>query len=149
VLQPQFSHINTDNPDLTAFNARKGKLLLYHGLADNLIAPQGSDHYYHRVLATMGGTAEVQKFFRYYHVPGLTHNGRLETGPKVPAPQSALGRDEMFQTLQAWVEQGTAPTTITATSADGTVSLPLCVYPQKVRYSGTGPVTAAGSYTCQ
>lgn len=149
VLQPQFANINTDNPDLTAFNARKGKLLLYHGLADNLIAPQGSDNYYNRVLTTMGGTAEVQKFFRYYHVPGLTHNGRLEAGAKVPAPQSALGRDEMFQALQAWVEQGTAPGTITATSSDGTVSLPMCVYPQKVRYSGTGSVTAAGSYTCQ
>ncbi|UUZ69195.1 tannase/feruloyl esterase family alpha/beta hydrolase [Polaromonas sp. P2-4] len=54
VLQPQFSNINTDNPDLTAFNNRKGKLLLYHGLSDNLIAPQGSINYYNRVTTTMG-----------------------------------------------------------------------------------------------
>jgi Tannase and feruloyl esterase len=148
-LQPQFSQINTDNPDLSAFNARKGKLLLYHGLADNLIAPQGSDNYYNRVASTMGGIAEVQKFFRYYHVPGLAHNGRLQAPANVPAPQNVLGRDEMFQALQAWVESGTVPTTLTVTSSDASVSMPLCVYPQKVTYAGSGSVTAAGSYSCQ
>lgn len=148
-LQPQFSQINTDNPDLSAFNSRKGKLLLYHGLADTLIAPQGSDNYYNRVASGMGGIAEVQKFFRYYHVPGLPHNGRLQAPANVPAPQNVLGRDEMFQTLQAWVEQGTNPSTLNVTSADGNVSMPLCVYPQKVQYGGTGPVTAASSYSCQ
>jgi feruloyl esterase len=148
-LQPQFSQINTDNPDLSAFNAGKGKLLLYHGLADNLIAPQGSDNYYNRVASTMGGLAEVQKFFRYYHVPGLAHSGRLDAPANLPAPQNVLGRDEMFQVLQAWVESGTEPTTLTVTSSDASVSMPLCVYPQKVTYGGSGSVTAAGSYSCQ
>ena len=148
-LQPQLGNINTDNPDLTAFNARKGKLLQYHGLADNLIAPQGSDNYYSRVATRMGGVPELQKFFRYYHVPGLSHSGRLTAAPNQPAPQTALGRDELFLALQAWVEQGTVPTTITTTSSDGTVSLPMCVYPLKVQYSGSGPVTSASSYGCQ
>jgi len=60
-----------------------------------------------------------------------------------------LGRDEMFQALQAWVEQGTDPSTLTVKSGDGNVSMPLCIYPQKVHYGGTGPVTAASSYSCQ
>ena len=48
-LQPAFGDINTDNPDLSAFKARNGKLIMYHGLADVLIPPQGSINYYHRV----------------------------------------------------------------------------------------------------
>jgi feruloyl esterase len=147
-LQSQFANINTDNPDLTAFNARGGKLFMYHGLADGLIAPQGSSNYYSRVASTMGGVAETQKFFRYYEIPGFTHSGRLEASPKIPLPQSALGRDEMFIALQAWVESGTAPGRINVSSSDASVSLPLCVYPQKITYSGTGAVTAAASYTC-
>jgi feruloyl esterase len=148
-LQSSFANINTDNPDLSAFNDRKGKLLLYHGLADNLIAPQGSDNYYSRVSSLMGGAAAAHTFFRYYQVPGLAHSGRLSAAPGVPVPQSALGRDELFQALQTWVESGTAPTAFNVTSSDNTVSLPLCLYPQKVTYSGSGPVTAAGSYACR
>lgn len=148
-LQSSFSNINTDNPDLSAFNARKGKLLLYHGLADNLIAPQGSDNYYSRVSALMGGTAEVQKFFRYYRIPGLSHSGRLSAPSTTPVPQTVLGRDEMFQALQTWVEGSTAPSTLNVTSSDGSVSLPMCLYPQKVTYLGSGAVTAAASYGCR
>jgi Tannase and feruloyl esterase len=149
VLQPQLANINTDNPDLTAFNSRGGKVLLYHGLADGLIAPQGSDNYYSRVASTMGGVAETQKFFRYYQIPGFTHSGRLEGAPSVPVPQSALGRDEMFVALQAWVESATAPGRIDVKSSDSSVSLPMCVYPQKITYSGTGAVKAAASYGCK
>jgi feruloyl esterase len=148
-LQSQFSDINTDDADLSAFKARGGKLLMFHGLADNLIASQGSDNYYNRVASLQGGFTPTQSFFRYYHVPGFAHTGRLEAGPGVPVPQSARGRDEMFTALKAWVEQGTAPGTITVTSSNNLVSLPLCVYPKKITYSGSGAVTAAGSYTCQ
>jgi Tannase and feruloyl esterase len=149
VLQQQFANINTDNPDLTAFNNRKGKLIMYHGLADNLIAPQGSDNYYGRVSAAMGGTPGTQSFFRFFHIPGLAHSGRLEASPGVPVPQSVLGRDEMFLALQGWVEGGTAPGRIDINSSDASASLPMCVYPQKITYSGTGSVRAAGNYTCQ
>jgi hypothetical protein len=149
VLQQQFANINTDNPDLTAFNNRKGKVILYHGLADNLIAPQGSDNYYGRVSAAMGGTAATQSFFRYYQIPGLAHSGRLTASTGVPVPQTVLGRDEMFLALQNWVEGGTAPGRIDISSSDASVSLPMCLYPQKITYSGTGSVTAAGSYACQ
>lgn len=148
-LQSQFANINTDNPDLTAFNSHNGKLLMYHGLADNLIASQGSDNYYNRVSSGMGSTSATQNFFRYYHVPGLPHGGRLSGGAAVPLPQTALGRDEMFLALQSWVEAGTAPGPINVTSADSTVSLPLCVYPKKITYSGSGSASAAASYTCQ
>jgi feruloyl esterase len=148
-LQSSFSNINTDNPDLSGFTRRNGKLMLYHGLADNLIAPEGSINYYTRTAAGMGGIVEIQEFFKFYLVPGLGHTGRVTAGPKVPVPQTALGRDEMFTALQKWVETGEGPGTITVSSADNSTSLPLCVYPAKITYSGAGAVTAAASYRCQ
>lgn len=147
-LQSQFSNINTDNPDLTAFSGRNGKILQYHGLNDNLIAPQGSDNYYNRVAAVMGGVTATQSFYKLYHIPGLAHTGHFTGGPSVPLPQPSLGRDEMFQALQNWVENGTAPGRIDVTSSDSTVTMPLCVYPAKATYSGSGSVTATASYNC-
>jgi hypothetical protein len=43
----------------------------------------------------------------------------------------------------------TGPDRIDVTSSDATVSIPLCLYPQKVSYNGTGAVTAAASYSCK
>jgi hypothetical protein len=158
VLQPQFSNINTDNPDLARFHAHGGKVIVYHGLADILIPPQGSTHYYSRVAATMDGTTKVQAFFRFYLIPGFGHGGVGSLDPatgtttsanKVPLPQTALGRDELFKALENWVENGVAPGRIDMSSADSSVSLPLCVYPEKITYRGSGLVTAAASYTCQ
>ena len=67
----------------------------------------------------------------------------------MPVPQPASGRDEMFAALQAWVEQEDAPAQQELVSADESVSLPLCVYPQAITSRGEGPVTSAESYTCQ
>lgn len=148
-LQPEFSHINTDNPDLAAFAGAGGRMLMYHGMADEYIPPQGTIHYYERVLEQMGGVDAVQEFFRLYLIPGFTHSGRSEGAPSVPVPQPASGRDEMFAALQAWVEQEDAPAQQKLVSADENVSLPLCVYPQAITSRGEGPVTSAESYTCQ
>lgn len=148
-LQPQFSRINTDNPDLAEFAALGGKLLMYHGLSDEYIPVQGSLNYYTRVMAHMGGGGAVAKFFRFYLIPGFTHSGRSEGKPSVPVPQPSSGRDEMFVALQNWVERGKGPGVIQVRSSDGTVSLPLCVYPLKTTYRGTGSVKSAGSYSCR
>lgn len=148
-LQPQFSAINTDHPDLTGFAAAGGKLLMYHGLVDEYIPVQGSINYYKRVLARMGGTATVSEFFRFYLIPGFTHSGRSQGLPFVPVPQPAAGRDEMFAALQDWVERAKAPGMIKVTSSDASTSLPLCVYPAKPMYRGTGPVKSAASYVCR
>jgi hypothetical protein len=41
--------MGTDNPDLSGFKKAGGKLVIYHGLADQLIFPQGTINYYRRV----------------------------------------------------------------------------------------------------
>lgn len=39
-LQAEFGNINTDNPDLSPFKKRGGKMLTWHGPADELIMPK-------------------------------------------------------------------------------------------------------------
>ena len=75
LLQPQFSHINTDNPDLLQFSKAGGKIVMYQGLADEYIPPQGAINYYESVIATMGGAEGVGQFYRFYLIPGFTHSG--------------------------------------------------------------------------
>lgn len=160
-LQSSFSNINTDNPDLSAFQAAGGKILTYHGLADDKIFPAGSVNYFERVAAQMGGASTVQSFYRLFLIPGLAHDSSFSTSAsidpatgaqistaKMPLPQPAAGRDEMFQALRDWVEKGIAPAQIMVSSSDGTASRPLCLYPQIVHYDG-GSVNSAASYSCR
>lgn len=148
LLQPQFSDINTDTPELTQFAASGGKIVMYQGMADEYIPAQGAINYYERVIARTGGVEAVRQFYRLYLIPGFTHSGRSEGRPFVPTPQPSSGRDEMFKALQNWVENGAAPEAIQVQSSDSRVSLPLCVYPLKITYRGNGPAKSAASYFC-
>jgi hypothetical protein len=80
--------LDTDDPDLSAFQRRGGKALLWHGLADRLIPPQGTTQYYDRVQRTMGGAAKTNSFLRLFLAPGVDH---CSGGPG-PAPSDALAR---------------------------------------------------------
>ncbi|MDH6590358.1 hypothetical protein M2165_000247 [Variovorax sp. TBS-050B] len=151
-LQAAFANINTDNPDLSAFRDRKGKLLSYHGLADTLIPPQGTLHYYGRVAAQMGGIAATQDFYRLYLVPGMGHgfnNGTANPDANPPLPTNA----QLYALLTDWVEKGIAPparleVATTASAAFPVVKTrPLCLYPLKAVYNAGDPNTAA-SYSC-
>lgn len=134
------SIIGTDDPDLSAFRDRGGKLLTWHGLADPLIFPNGTIHYRHQVEASMGGASAVDQFYRVFLAPGVAHCG----GGVGPVPV------DPFSALVAWVEQGQAPQTILAqtTSNGTTVSRNLCPYPLVSKYNGHGDPDLAGSYTC-
>ena len=46
------------NPDLSAVAERGGKLLIYHGWNDQLIAAQNSINYYESVLSFFGGSGQ-------------------------------------------------------------------------------------------
>jgi len=161
-LQPYFSNINTDNPDLSGVRDSGVKVLSYHGLADDFIFVQGSINYFTRASAAMGGNLELQGFNRLFLIPGLAHDstfsragsidpatGAATSVSKVPLPQPSTGRDELFTALRNWVENGQAPSRIELASANGSVTLPICSYPQKATYNGSGPVTSSASYTCR
>jgi feruloyl esterase len=147
-LQPAFGGINTENPDLSAFKRHGGKLLTWHGLADQLIPPQGTIEYYNSVADRMGGLAQVQSFYRLYLAPGLGHGSPNGTSNPTAAPP-VFSTGQMYGLITAWVEQGRAPEDVVLTStADGHAkSRPVCVYPKKARYLG-GDANIAASYAC-
>jgi feruloyl esterase len=154
-LQPFFGNINTDNPDLTKARDRKAKIISYHGLADQLITPDGSVNYFTRLSNTVGGYVEAQKFDRLYLIPGMGHCGGVGTvsgsasPPATPNSVPLPAPNQFFDALVTWVEGGAAPSSIVLGSADGSVTMPACPYPQKATYNGAGPITAASSYTCK
>jgi feruloyl esterase len=132
----------TDDPDLTAFRDRGGKAILWHGLADQLIFPQGTIDYYQRVQRRMGGADKASEFVRLFLAPGVAHCG----GGAGPAPGGQL------DALAHWVEEGQAPETLEATRRDQSGNVVrtrrLCQYPLVARYKGTGSTDEAANFTC-
>lgn len=133
--------INSNSPDLKAFQANNGKLVMYSGWADSVVPPGDVVRYYESAQQSMRGAAKTQEFFRLFMVPGMGHcNG----GPG-PATFDALG------TLDTWVTKGVAPDKMIASHAtNGAVdrTRPLCPYPQVARWKGTGSTDEAGQFTC-
>jgi len=151
-LQPLFSGINTDAPDLAKFRDRGGKLITYVGSSDQLIPHAGVINYYHRVAAQMGGIAAAQAFYKLYLVPGMGHfpaNGTANPNANPPLyPESAN-----YKALTDWVENGIAPPDKVDIGSPITPSNPvaktgpMCLYPKLPVYSA-GDIHAAGSYAC-
>lgn len=133
-------HIAAISPDLNAFKARGGKLLLWHGWIDQLITAENTINYYNSVLAFMG--PKQDDWMRLFMAPGMLHcNG----GPG-PDQFNALAA------LERWVEEGVAPSQITAyhvTDNRVDMSRPLCPYPQAAVYKGSGSVNDAANFACK
>jgi len=134
--------IGTDNPDLSAFRARGGKTIIWHGWSDQLITAEGTIDYYKRVQQRMGGAKATSEFARLYLAPGVTHCA----GGAGPQPTGVL------DALLSWVEEGTPPDTLTATRRDQagavTRSRPLCQWPLVAKYRGTGSTDDAKNFVC-
>jgi feruloyl esterase len=144
------STINAMSSDLSAFRAAGGKLIQYHGLADPVVPPRESIDYYERVQAAED-TAKPPRadasadFYRLFLAPGLYHC-QGGPGPNVLDVEGAL---------EKWVEQGVAPETIAATKRRDdkpaeavTMSRPLCPYPKRAHYDGSGDPAEASSFSC-
>jgi pimeloyl-ACP methyl ester carboxylesterase len=158
-----FSNLATDKVDLGKARDLGRKVVVYNGLADDAIPPAGSINYHERVVAAMGGDAEVQKFMRMYLLPGAAHSsqgraytvgGRNDAVPLPKLPGNAnqtptREQDQLFTALVDWVEKGVAPGEILLTSRDNNVSFPVCVYPQMTTWNGSGLATQASSFTCR
>jgi feruloyl esterase len=132
--------VNAINPDLRAFKARGGKLLLYHGWNDTAISPGNAIDYYSSVLKKMGGRQD--DFVRLYMAPGMNHCGG-GVGPNQVNWMAALER---------WRESGDAPERLDAYRvANNRVDMtrPLCPYPQVAQYKGTGSTNDAENFTCK
>jgi tannase/feruloyl esterase len=134
--------LNATDPDLRTFFARGGKLLLYHGWADQLIAPRNTIDYYRNVLASSGGASSAAGSVRLFMAPGMAHCA----GGEGPSSFDALAA------LEEWVEKGHAPDRLIAAHRTNGVAdrtRPLCPYPQTARYNGSGSTDDAANFTCR
>ncbi len=133
--------LSSYDPDLKAFNARGGKIVMYHGWADPLLSPYNSIAYVQSVDAKMGQAARTS-FLRLFMVPGMGH---CAGGP---------GTDTFdgLAAVQAWVEHGQAPPTLAASHMTKGVAdrtRPLCQYPQVAVYKGSGSTDDAANFACR
>jgi hypothetical protein len=133
--------MDATNPDLSAFHAHGGKLILLENLGDYAQSPYTGLGYHQAVVQRMG-RATVDGFFKAYTAPNVDHVG---TG----GPANA----DLFPALVAWVENGRMPAGLTLVEQEAkppfrvTRARPLCEWPQWPRYRGGDP-TAAGSFAC-
>ena len=133
--------LNATDPDLGAFRARGGKLLMYFGWADTALPPLMGD----RLLREGGGSQRPQT---------RRTSSACSWCPacSIAAAASAPTGSTRMTALINWVENGIAPATITASQVDnGKVvrTRPLCPYPQVARYSGSGSPDDAANFACK
>jgi hypothetical protein len=85
-----------DNPDLTAFKQDGGKILIWHGLADQYIFPQGTINYYQRVQKAMGGPAATDSFAQLHLRSAIQRNASAPVAappPARPFPESGCDKE--------------------------------------------------------
>lgn len=151
-LSPQIGELNTDDPDLTAFKARGGKLIHVQAINDEMVPYLGSVDYHERVLATMDGQQGIGSFYRFYLIPGMAHGSRNGTAnPDANPPIIRPHQGELYELLTAWVEKGVEPANVVLKSLTDTPvarSLPMCAYPTKITHVG-GDINHSSSFACR
>jgi pimeloyl-ACP methyl ester carboxylesterase len=130
---------DSTNPDLSAFQKAGGKLILWHGWADQHISPRYTIQYYEAMQNTMGQST-VDQFARMYLVPGVGHCGGGEGYANI----------DLVSQITGWVEQSSAPASVmtygTDTSGNVTASRPVYPYPAVAQYTGTGDWHSGANY---
>jgi feruloyl esterase len=142
-----------ENPtNLAALKARGAKAMLYHGVSDPIFSAEDTRQWIDRLNTAQGGDAA--NFARYFPVPSMNH---CSMGP-------AADQFDMLSPLVAWVEQGIAPQSVTATARgagnggganaelpkawSNARQRPLCAYPSVATYVG-GDAEKASSFACK
>jgi feruloyl esterase len=132
--------LDADNPDLSRFAARKGKVIIWHGWSDPALNPMATIGYYNKVVAR---DARAPSYARLFMEPGVLHCG------DGPGPSDAPWMTAIID----WVENGRAPDQIIATKADSSRrtirSRPLCAFPRRAVYKGAGSTDDATNFACR
>lgn len=102
-LRKMHPFYDSTNPDLTQFYDRGGKLILWHGLADQHISPLNTIAYHEAVQKFMGEKT-ANKFERLYLLPGMYHCEGGEGPNKI----------DLLTPMMNWVENNKAPDVIVA-----------------------------------
>jgi tannase/feruloyl esterase len=133
--------MDSTNPDLSAFKAHGGKLIILEHLSDYAQSPYAGIGYFRQVQQRMG-EGDVADFARLYTAPGVDHVG--SGGPS---------NVDMLSVLVDWVENGRAPGDLVVVQQQAALpiktdrALPLCQWPGWPHYQSGDP-TIAASFVC-
>ncbi|WP_280235971.1 tannase/feruloyl esterase family alpha/beta hydrolase [Nocardia cyriacigeorgica] len=131
---------NAMSLDLTEFRDAGGKLILWHGWADQDLPPTATVDYYHRMTQRMGGADETNPWARLFMVPSMYHC----TGG------SRLTEFDPIAALVEWVEGDLAPDRLVATGRDEhgaiTRTRPVFPHPLIAAYDGDGSIDDATNF---
>ena len=130
----------TNSTNYEGFKARKGKHIVYVGLADTLVNPAGVNRWYRELVAANGGLEATKQFARFFNIPGMGHS----------AGGAALDQLDPVAAIQDWVEKGQAPEFLVAKgSRFPGRTRNICAYPLISRYVGSGSADDATSFRCE
>ena len=133
------SYLNATDPDLGAFKERGGKLIVWHGWSDPALSALRTIDYYEEVERLDPG---LDDYFRLFMLPGVLH---CAGGP-------GPDRVDWFDVIADWVENDNAPGRIVAAKQRGAEvvrSRPLCPYPRRAVYSGSGSTDDERNFRCE
>jgi feruloyl esterase len=133
------SMLNATDPNLDAFKARGGKLVMYHGWSDAALSAYATTKYYEQVQAR---DSAVPGYARLFMMPGVAH---CAGGP-------GPDRVDWYSVIDDWVEKGQAPDRIVASKqvqGKTTRTRPLCAYPLRAVYKGTGSIDEESNFVCK
>lgn len=139
--------LDPDSPDLKAFEAAGGKLMVVHGWADGAISAQVTIDWFEKMREFMGGRAATERFAQLYVVPGIKHGN----GGAAPYEYDAL------TPLMKWAEEGIRPEQLlmkddpylredTPDFVKVPRSRPAFPWPARAKYDGRGDPNSASSY---
>jgi Tannase and feruloyl esterase len=102
---------------------------------------------------------QVQDFYPLYMAPGMTHCGGGVGANVFGNFGNSVSQDpkhDVLSALEQWVENGIAPEEIEARkyvdndrSQGVAFTRPLCPYPQRAVYKGSGYVNDAANFECR
>jgi len=149
-IQQVSALMDTTDPDLSAFLARGGKLIIRENSGDWAQSPLAGIEYHQAVVERMSQAA-ADRFMRLYVSPASNHAGQaasFTTGAEVPT------HHDLLATLDRWVVGGEAPPdallqvrTAAAPPHAVLASRPMCRYPMYPHFVAGDPLQAA-SYRC-
>ncbi|KAF4951572.1 hypothetical protein FGADI_7347 [Fusarium gaditjirri] len=154
--------VNAAEGDLKKFYAKGGKIISYHGQADQTITPKLPAEYYAKVQANLNITLDdMHSFYRLFFVPGMYHcsggPGAFDIGQVYPLKKDRLtARENVLLALTRWVEEDKEPEAMIgakfgSSEAPGraTAQRKYCPYPYESKWDGSGNTTKADSWRCK
>ena len=140
--------VDAVSPDLSAFERRGGKIILYQGWSDPVVSAYDTIAYYKRMTAA---TPRAASFSTLFLVPGMGH---CTGGPGATDFFSGTDASENISlALQDWVEKGAKPGRILAVHRQtretaNSFSRPICAWPRRAQYKGRGNTADAANFIC-